>query len=186
MGSFADPSIYTELRYDMHRANLAAQEKFASISRDFAKAFGRDWGGSIDEYLCDDAEIIIVAAGSIMGTIKEAVDEMRAKGKKVGALKLRLYRPFPHADLQDALKNARAVCVIEKCLSYGYGGIISAEVRSTLYGKSDLPVLGFTIGLGGRDIRTEEIVDIVGRAEKAADGGEYEAQQIPQVNKEAF
>jgi len=186
MGAYADPSIYTEIRYDLHRANLAAEKKFVDISREFAKTFGRDWGGVIEEYQCDDAEIIILAAGTIIGTIKEAVDAMRRKGKKVGAIKLRLFRPFPHAAIQKALGSARAVVVLEKCLSYGYGGAISAEIRSSMYGKSDIPVLGLTIGLGGRDIRLEDVEEVVDRAEKAADTGEYEPHAFTQVKKEAF
>ena len=107
----------------------------------------------------EDAEVALLAIGSLAGTAQEAVDRMRKEGKKIGLTTLRVFRPFPINDLQESLKNVKAVGVIDRNISYGsMGGALSIEVRAALYELKDRPhVMGFPTGLGGRDTRIEHL-----------------------------
>jgi len=120
----------------------------------------------IEEYRLDDAETAIVAMGSISGTVKDAIDEMRDEGKKVGLLRIRVFRPFPVEEIQKALSHVKRIAVLDKNVSLGSrGGATAIEVRDALYG-STIPVKGYILGLGGRDIRKKDIKNIVDLCEK--------------------
>ena len=103
--------------------------------------------------------------GSICGTAKDAVDEMRDAGRKVGLLKIRTYRPFPGPEIADALKDVSTVAVLDKNISLGNGGAVGTEVKAALYG-SDIAVYDYIIALGGRDVRKRDITAVVDLAEK--------------------
>jgi pyruvate ferredoxin oxidoreductase alpha subunit len=127
--------------------------------------FGRDYSALVEGYHLDDAETAIVAMGSVCGTIKDAIDEMRAAGKKVGLLKIRVFRPFPSEEIKKALSKVQRIAVLDKNISLGaHGGATVLEVRDALYG-STIPVKGYVLGLGGRDIRKKDIKEIVTLAE---------------------
>ena len=117
----------------------------------FRKQFGRDSGGLIRTYRTDDAETIVVALGSVNGTIQDVVDEMRADGSRIGSVSICAFRPFPLTVLREALQGAKRVVVLEKCLAVGLGGIVSDGVRKSLSG---IALNGYTViaGLGGRAI----------------------------------
>jgi pyruvate ferredoxin oxidoreductase alpha subunit len=121
------------------------------IAAEFQHAFGRDSGGLLRTYKTVDAETIVVALGSVNGTIQEVVDEMRDDGEKVGSLSICSFRPFPLGAVREALKHAKRVVVLEKCLAVGLGGIVSDGVRKALSG---VQLKGYTViaGLGGRAI----------------------------------
>ena len=131
--------------------------------REFGEKFGRDYSGLVEGYRLDDAETAIVAMGSICGTVKDAIDEMRTAGKKVGLLKIRCFRPFPTKEVAEALKGVSAVAVLDKNISLGAKGAVALEVKDALYG-SRIPVLDYIIGLGGRDVRKKDIAKIVSLA----------------------
>ena len=152
-GMFADPNYYTEFRYQNHRALEAAKTVIAEVSREFGEVFGRDYGGLIEEYRCDGAEYVLIAMGSVVGTLKDTVDDLRDAGIRAGAIKLRSYRPFPVEDIRSALADVEAVGILDKNISLGYEGALSADVKSTLYRTNNTPeVFSFVAGLGGRDI----------------------------------
>jgi pyruvate ferredoxin oxidoreductase alpha subunit len=152
-GMFADPNYYTEFRYQNHQALEAAKTVIAEVSREFGEVFGRDHGGLIEEYRCDGAEYVLMAMGSVVGTLKDTVDDLRDAGIRAGAIKLRSYRPFPADDVRSALADIEAVGILDKNISLGSGGALSADVKSALYrGKSTPKVFSFIAGLGGRDI----------------------------------
>ncbi len=158
LGAFADPSYYTEARYGIQVANSNALEIIPKVSDEFKKIFGRATGGLVEGYKLEDAEQVIVAMGSIVGTIKETVDELRAEGKKVGVLKIITYRPFPVDAIYEALKDVREVAVLEKAVSMGYAGPLYADLKSAISCKSKInKISGFVIGLGGRDITKDSI-----------------------------
>ena len=113
----------------------------------------------------DDAEIVLVTYGTISGTAKDAVDIMRDKGISVGILKIRVFRPFPREDVQEALKNCKKVAVIDRALSFGHEGPFFTELKAALYG-STIPMYGFVVGLGGRDVSITDIEDIVEHIDK--------------------
>jgi len=152
-GMFADPNYYTEFRYQNHRALEAAKTVIVEVSREFGEVFGRDHGGLIEEYRCDGAEYVLMAMGSVVGTLKDTVDDLRDAGIRAGAIKLRSYRPFPAEDVRSALADVEAVGILDKNISLGSEGALSADVKSTLYRSNSNPkVFSFIAGLGGRDI----------------------------------
>jgi len=170
-GAFADPSTFTEFRYQQFEAQLKALAKIEKVAREFEETFGRYYGGLLDGYFLDDAEIVIVTLGSVIGTIKDAIDAMRSEGKKVGLLKVRSYRPFPVQALRKALKEASVIAVIEKDVSIGGEAGLVTDLKAAFYNsKITAPIIGFTAGLGGRDITIKDIRNIVAKAETAHKG----------------
>ena len=165
LGVYAGPELYHEVRYLMHRDCLAAEEVVKEVAREFKGAFGRWAGDVIQPYRCDDADTIIVAMGSVVGTLKDWADAEREKGEKIGVLKLRCYRPFPQDELRVALANAKNVIVLEKAVSMGGYGIVGAELRAAMYGQPRTPAIACAVaGLGGRDITMETIDEMRRRA----------------------
>ncbi len=171
-GAFADPSTYTEFRYKQEKAMGVALKKIDDVAIEFSDVYGRYCGGLIDGYALDDAEIVIIAMGSVIGTIKDTIDMMRSEGESVGLLKVRSFRPFPSEALRKALKNAKVVITLDKNISVGKNeGALCTEVKACLY-NSDLriPVIGFMLGHGGRDIPVSTIVKIVNKAKMIEKG----------------
>ncbi len=174
-GAFADPSTFTEFRYQQFEAQQKALVKIEDVAREFEETFGRYYGGLLDGYFLDDAETVIVTLGSVVGTIKDAIDAMRSVGKKVGLLKLRSYRPFPVQALRKALKNANCIAVIEKDVAIGGEAGLVTDLKSAFYNSNiRTPIIGFVAGLGGRDITIKDISKIVDRAEASRKGIESE------------
>jgi len=170
-GAFADPSTYTEFRYQQFEAQLKALVKIEKVAREFEETFGRYYGGLLDSYFVEDAEIVIVTLGSVIGTIKDAIDAMRSEGKKVGLLKVRSYRPFPVQALRKALKDASVIAVIEKDVAIGGEAGLVTDLKASFYNsKIRTPIIGFAAGLGGRDITVKDIRKIVSKAEAARKG----------------
>jgi len=170
-GAFADPSTFTEFRYQQFEAQQKALIKIEKVAREFEETFGRYYGGLLDGYFLDDAEIVIVTLGSVIGTIKDAIDAMRAEGKKVGLLKVRSYRPFPVQALRKALKDASVIAVIEKDVAIGGEAGLVTDLKAAFYNSNiRSPIIGFTAGLGGRDITIKDIRNIVAKAEVARKG----------------
>ncbi len=170
-GAFADPSTYTEFRYQQFEAQLKALTKIEEVARQFEESFGRYYGGLLDGYFLDDAEIVIVTLGSVVGTVKDAIDAMRSEGKKVGLLKIRSYRPFPVQALRKALKDAAVIAVMEKDVAIGGEAGLVTDLKAAFYSSSiRTPIIGFAAGLGGRDITIKDIRKIVEKAEAARKG----------------
>jgi pyruvate ferredoxin oxidoreductase alpha subunit len=151
IGAMVGPEAFMEVRYLAHAKQTMALERIPEIAEEFAQRFGRRSGGLVSAYRCEDAETIVVALGSVIGTLKDAVDDMRDSGVKVGVLGIRSFRPFPLAAVRAALQGAKRVVVLEKSFSVGLGGVVSTDVRLALSG---LQLHGYTVvaGLGGRAI----------------------------------
>jgi len=165
LGPLQGPEYYLESRYAIQDTmENEVMNKIEKVADEFTKTFGRKSFGFVEEYKLEDAETVFVAMGSICGTIKEAVDELRGSGEKVGVLRLITYRPFPKKILFDSLKKAKKVNVIEKAVSLGSNGILYTELTSLFYSRcveENLPKFsGYVVGLGGRDVSKEEIIDI--------------------------
>ena len=163
MGAMVGPEAFMEVRYLQHHKQQRALALIPALAKEFQEQFGRDSGGLLRTYHCEDAETIIVSLGSVNGTIKEAVDEMRAAGKRVGSLSICSFRPFPLDEVRDALRRAKRVVVLEKSLAVGIGGMLSEGVRNALSGIS---LKGHTViaGLGGRAITQKSLVDLLDSA----------------------
>ena len=136
------------------------------VAADYELAFGRYSGGLLQGHHLEDAEMVLMGTGSIMGLLKSVSDELRAEGRKVGALKLVSYRPFPTEALAKALAGAKKVAVFEKAISLGGTGILAADLRSGLHGYKGSPeVNSFIVGLGGKDMTPGTIKKAVEMAE---------------------
>ena len=151
IGAMVGPEAFAEVRYLAHYKQIRALEWIPRISAEFEQRFGRFSGGLVTPYKTAGAEAVVIALGSVVGTIKETVDALRAEGSPVGCLKIGSYRPFPSEQLRDAVQGARRVIVVEKDLALGMGGIVSSDVKMALRG---LPVAVHSViaGLGGRSI----------------------------------
>ncbi len=151
IGAMVGPEAFTEVRYLAHAKQMQALERIPEIAAEFRGVFGRDSGWLTRTYCCEDAETIVVALGSVLGTIKDTVDEMREAGERVGVLGITSFRPFPLEAVRAALHRAKRVVVLEKSLAVGIGGIVTANVRMALSG---VQLRGYTViaGLGGRAI----------------------------------
>jgi pyruvate ferredoxin oxidoreductase alpha subunit len=166
-GCFTEPDKCMEGRWMIHDAQLRSLSVIEEVSAEFAKVFGRNSGGLLEEYKSKDAETVLVAKGSICGTIKDVVDELREKGQKVGLVRIKTFRPFPRQAIVKALAGAKRIAVIEKGGSFGSGGIMTPEIKDALYDTgSRIPVSGFCVQLGGREITADGIKEIVARITK--------------------
>jgi len=151
IGAMVGPEAFMEVKYLAHAKQMQALELIPAIAADFAQVFGRESGGLIHPYRSADAETIVVALGSVLGTIQDTVDDLREEGVRIGAVGITSFRPFPLEALRAAVAGAKRVVVLEKALAVGIGGIVSANVRMALAG---IQLHGYTViaGLGGRPI----------------------------------
>ena len=159
IGAMVGPEAFTEVRYLAHHKQQRALTRIPQLKTLFQAQFGRASGGLIRPYRCTDAETIVVALGSINGTVQEVIDTMRNDGVKIGSVSICSFRPFPLAALREALQGAKRVVVLEKCLAVGLGGIVSDGVRKALSG---IQLNGYTViaGLGGRAITQESLLQL--------------------------
>ncbi len=160
IGAMVGPEAFMEVRYLAHHKQLQALEVIPRLAAEFEKLFGRASGGLISPYRTEGAKTIIVALGSVCGTVKDLVDDLRDRDVAVGAVKIGSFRPFPLAELRTALEGADRVVVIEKDLALGLGGIVASNVRMALRGS---PILVYTViaGLGGRPITKASLERVV-------------------------
>ena len=186
-GAFADPSWFTEFKYQQYRAMERSLKKIEEVSKEFEEVFGRGYGGLIEAYSMDDAEVALVTMGSLVGTVKEAIDDLRREGVKVGLVKIRSYRPFPEEALKRALKDANVIAVIEKDISMGYESALLTDLKGAFYNSPiRTPIIGFAAGLGGRDIGVKQIREIVEKASKVSDAGIEDEFEIFDVKPECL
>jgi pyruvate ferredoxin oxidoreductase alpha subunit len=164
MGLLADPDYYLETRFAIQETLKEVLNLIPKVSEEFKSVFGRDYKDClVEEYYIKDAERVIVAMGSVCGTVKGVVDQMRLKGKKVGLLRIISYRPFPYAKVYQALKNVPQVAVLDKAVSLGAFAPLAVEIKATFSCKKKSPkvISSFIAGLGGRDITPDSIKEIL-------------------------
>lgn len=169
-----------EIRRQSDMAARRARSVITEAYEDFNAKFGRDVEPFIERYMMEDAEVALVGMGTLAMPVKVAVRKLREQGKKVGFVRVRWFRPFPTPELQDALSRVKAVGVIDRDYSFGstfYGGVLSNELRSALYPVANRPkILSFIAGLGGREVNTDNVIDVADRLFKAASGGKIDDQ----------
>jgi pyruvate ferredoxin oxidoreductase alpha subunit len=151
IGAMVGPEAFAEVKYLMHAKQMAALDEVPVIADEFRAAFGRSSGGLLKPYRVEDAETVVVALGSVLGTIEEVVDDLRDQGVSVGVLGITCFRPWPVAEVREALSHATRVVVVEKAFAVGAGGIVGQNTRDATRG---LPVEVYDVvaGLGGRPI----------------------------------
>ncbi|HTP46215.1 MAG TPA: transketolase C-terminal domain-containing protein [Casimicrobiaceae bacterium] len=165
IGAMVGPEAFMEVRYLAHHKQLRALGLIPQLSDEFKRHFGRPSGGLLRTYRTEDADTIVVALGSVNGTIQEVVDEMRAEGSRIGSVSICSFRPFPLDAAREALGRAKRVVVIEKSLAVGLGGHLSDGVRKSLSG---IVLNGYTViaGLGGRPITRSSLHQLFRDAEQ--------------------
>jgi pyruvate ferredoxin oxidoreductase alpha subunit len=151
IGAMVGPEAFTEVKYLMHAKQLQALDAIPGLAAEFSEQFGRDSGGLVRGYRTEDAETIVVALGSVLGTIEDVVDELRDEGVKIGALSIKCFRPYPLEEVREALGQASKIVVVEKAFAVGAGGIVGQNVRLALSGLAPT-VYDVVAGLGGRPI----------------------------------
>ncbi|HTY47478.1 MAG TPA: pyruvate ferredoxin oxidoreductase [Methanomassiliicoccales archaeon] len=157
MGPFDWTDYYFEHKYQQAEAMKRVPGIIESVSEDFAQLTGRKYE-FMEPYRLEDADYAVVAMGSTAGTLKDVVDELRAEGKNVGSVKLRLFRPFPAAEIAKTLQGLKGVAVMDRAMSTGASGPLFPEVRSAMFDLKDRPrITNYIYGLGGRDIKPEEL-----------------------------
>jgi len=173
VGPYSVTNYYFEAKRAQAEALKNSKQVVLDVADEYAKISGREYG-LFEEYKMEDAEETVVIIGSAAGTTKDAVDELREQGKKVGLIKIRLFRPFPASEIAEALKNVKAVAVIDRTESYNdCCGPFGAEVTTALYrAKSDCLAVNYVYGLGGRDVRVKDMMNVYKELEEIAQTGE--------------
>jgi pyruvate ferredoxin oxidoreductase alpha subunit len=154
------PANVAKARYEVQLAHDRAKLVIEEVDEEYAERFGRGYGGLIEEYACEDAEAVLMTMGSMTGTARDVVDEMRVEGKRIGLVKLRCFRPFPTEEIQELGRKYRGIAVVDRNTCYGSagGGIVSMEVARALYPLSERPLLlNFHVGIGGSDVTMSQI-----------------------------
>ena len=165
VNTVASPEFYMDYKFRQNEAMEQALTVIGSVSSEYAQEFGRDWSGLIDTYQMEDAEHAFVAMGSMISDARIVVDELRSQGQKVGLVKVRAWRPFPAEALRQALKKVQLITIGDKNIVYGLGGALGTEVKSALYGQG-VRINSYILGLGGRDVTTVEIKEVLELSEK--------------------
>jgi pyruvate/2-oxoacid:ferredoxin oxidoreductase alpha subunit len=147
-------------RYEIQKIHDRVKKVIEEVDKEYEKTFGRGYDGLIEEYQCEDVDAVLVTMGSMTGTARDVVDDLQSKGKKIGLVKLRSFRPFPSEEFRKIAKKYHAIAVVDRNTSYGSGGggIVSMELARALYSLDDRPLLlNFHVGLGGSDVTMRQI-----------------------------
>jgi pyruvate/2-oxoacid:ferredoxin oxidoreductase alpha subunit len=168
---------YMELRHKHVTAMERSKAKFDAIDQEFAGIFGRSYGGQLEEYLTEDADMVLVGSGSMCGTIKSVIDEQREKGVRIGLVKIRMYRPFPHQALVKALKGKKAIGVVDRSLAFGFdGGPIYTELKAFETKLDGAKLISFIDGIANTDITKTNVKQMIQMTADLADG-----KDVPEV-----
>lgn len=166
---------YVELRYKHFQAMKRAKAKFDEIHQGFGRHFGRSYGGQVDAYRTEDADIVLVGAGSVTGTAQRVVDQYREKGIKVGLVRLRMFRPFPKERLAQVLKGKKAIGVIDRSICFGWDcGPFYMEIRALTPETGAIPMISFICGMANMDVSPAQIGQMIESVQSAAAGNAYE------------
>jgi len=166
-GSLTTTEYYMEMREKIERATEDVHAILPQVYEDFEKVFGRRYG-VVEQYRCDDADLILVTSGTVSSTAQVVIDKLRESGRSVGKINIRMFRPFPADKIRKALRGCKKVAVLDRNISFGQGGIFAQELKAALCNEVERPdVFGFVAGLGGRDITPTTIEEVIAAAEKA-------------------
>ncbi len=177
IGTFTPPEYIQELRYQTDAAMEASKKVIGEVNKEFADLFGRDYGGLIEEYRTDDAEVVLVTLGTVTSTARKVVDDLREEGKAVGLVKLRFFRPYPTDELRAIADRVKAVGIYDRSIAFNNGGPSFIEAKSALYGYT-IPIVNFLAGIGGRDVFYSDVKLMFETLLEAASKGEAEKDVI--------
>ncbi len=183
IGAMVGPEAFTEVRYLAHLKQQRAVEVVERVGREFAEAFGRESGGLLHTYRTEGAETVVVALGSVTGTLKDVIDTLRDDGVAVGLVSLTSFRPFPDAAVAQALAGATRVVSLERAFSLGRGGIVEDDLRRVLWDRAgEVTLTTVAAGLGGRDITSASLSEVLRRADR----GELAALELMDLDEAAI
>ena len=172
-GSYATPASYMEFRAAVYRAMDRSRKIIEDVYKEWAEVSGRNWGGHIVAESCEDADVCVMAMGSLVGLVREVAREMREEGKKVGFIKIRTFRPFPAKEIAKAVDGAEKVIVFERSLSMGSDAPVTLDVKAAIHKKA-IDVYSPVVGLGGRDVPHQLVKSIIEEVmENKVDPGTY-------------
>jgi len=167
-------------RYEICQAMETAKSVIEEVDKEYGKRFGRYYDGMVEQYRCEDADAVMVTMGSMTGTAKDVVDELREEGKRIGLVKLRVFRPFPTEEMQEIGKNVKAIGFVDRNTTYGAAagsGIGCIETARALYTLQERPLLlNYFVGLGGSDVTMPQLRHIAKRVLRAAESGKAEKE----------
>lgn len=171
-GNIVFPEHYQEFRYAMHEGTRNALKVYEEVEKEYKKLYGKYFGGPIDCYKCDDAEVIFTSQGSVGAEAKDAIDELRDEGYKVGNARMRMIRPFPVDKIRELGAKVKGIAAFDRGVSYGFGGHVANDIRASLYGTKHRPlVIDYIGGLGGRDITVSDVKEMLIATVKAVESG---------------
>lgn len=157
-GSFIMPPQYMEFRGHMARSMEGARDIIRKADKEWEEITGRSYGGMMDMYRCEDAELVLFGAGTMMSTAKEVVDSLRNEGRRVGIARLRVFRPFPYEEVRYLADRAHAIGILDRSYTFGRGGALYNETNAQLYNYGNRPpTKNYIVGIGGRDVRQKHI-----------------------------
>ncbi|HDZ35570.1 MAG TPA: pyruvate ferredoxin oxidoreductase [Thermococcus sp.] len=177
VGALGTPADYYEFRYKIAKAMEDAKKVIREVGKEFGERFGRDYSQMIELYRTEDADFVFMGMGSLMGTVKQAVDILREEGYKVGAAKVRWFRPFPSEELYELAKNVEGIAVLDRNFSFGQEGILFNEAKGVLYNTDAHPIMkNYIVGLGGRDFTVADVKKIAENMKAIIDKGELDVE----------
>jgi pyruvate/2-oxoacid:ferredoxin oxidoreductase alpha subunit len=151
----------------IQEAMESAKQLIPRIDKEYGERFGFEYGGLIEKYQCEDADLVLVTMGTMGSEAKITVDNLRRDGLKVGSARVRVYRPFPREEIQKLAEQVQMIATIDRHISFGMEGFLATEIQASLYNRGDLPlVAGFIAGLGGRDVTFKTIEKIAKKSLK--------------------
>ncbi|RLF91285.1 pyruvate ferredoxin oxidoreductase [Thermococci archaeon] len=177
VGGLATPNDYYEFRYKIAKAMEDAKKVIKEVGKEFGERFGRDYSEMIEKAYIDDADFVFMGMGSLMGTVKEAVDLLRKEGYKVGYAKVRWFRPFPKEELLEIAESVKGIAVLDRNFSFGQEGILFNEAKGSLYNTSARPIMkNYIVGLGGRDFTVKDVKAIAEDMKKIIESGKLDRE----------
>ncbi|ASJ14995.1 pyruvate ferredoxin oxidoreductase [Thermococcus radiotolerans] len=177
VGALGGPNDYYEFRYKVQKAMEEAEKVIHEVGKEFGERFGRDYSQMIELYRTEDADFVFMGMGSLMGTVKQAVDVLREEGYKVGAAKVRWFRPFPKKELYELAKSVDGIAVLDRNFSFGQEGILFNEAKGALYNTDAKPLIkNYIVGLGGRDFTVADVRKIAENMKAIIEKGELDVE----------
>ncbi|CAI1492797.1 Ketoisovalerate oxidoreductase subunit VorA [Thermococcus nautili] len=175
VGALGGPNDYYEFRYKIAKAMEDAVKVIKDVGKEFGERFGRDYSEMIEKGYVDDADFVFMGMGSLMGTVKEAVDLLRKEGYKVGYAKVRWFRPFPKEELREIAESVKGIAVLDRNYSFGQEGILFNESKGVLYNTDARPIIkNYIVGLGGRDFTVGDVRAIAENMKKVIEAGKLD------------
>jgi 2-oxoisovalerate ferredoxin oxidoreductase alpha subunit len=169
------PEYYMEFRYMIQEAMDNAKQLIPKVDKEYGKQFGREYGGMIEKYKCDGADLVMLTMGTMGSEARLTVDKLRNEGYKVGSARVRVYRPYPVEEILKLAKNVQMISTIDRHISFGMEGFLSAETKAALFNQKDRPMIAsFIAGLGGRDVTADSIERMAQKSLKSMREGKLE------------